>query len=131
AGRELARHRWDKLRRANINDLTAEGRVAAEMLRARPRAFTAAVAMAAVRDPSVIESKIEVLSTQGFRDERLDQIANEIVALQLASEAVPQDLVRKRLAARGFNEAELAVLDRAARESGLRFILVDQLDEHV
>jgi len=124
AGRALARKRWgDRGRRVPlVSDVTERGRLAAKRLRESPKPLSAALALAAVRDPRVVEEKIELLSAQGFRDSRLDQIANEIVALQLGGDPIRVDLVRKRIATRGFDDRELGELERTASKAHRLFV---------
>lgn len=79
-----------------------------------PRPFSAALLIAAIRDPKVVDDRIEVLMNQGFGDERLDAIAHELVNLRLEADHVETGLLRGRLASAGYDEGVLAALERAA-----------------
>ncbi|MDO8295461.1 MAG: DNA primase [Caulobacter sp.] len=123
-GRAMARQRWDK-RKGNgvsetprFSDVTPEGRVEAQRLKVEPKPMLAALAIAAIRDPRVVQDRLEVLGSQGFGDEQLDQIANEIVALQVESEGMHPELLRRRLAVRGFDDDALRALERTAKRAG-------------
>lgn len=116
AGRALARQRWDKPRPLQ-NDVSPLAKAAAAHLDVEPKPLLAALAVVAIRDPKVIEERIEVLSTQGFGDSRLDQIANELVSLQLEADVLRSDVVKKRLAVRGFDDGALARLERMAEKA--------------
>ncbi len=65
AGRELARRRWDKEKNGiSQAGATEQGRHEARELRNSARPLAAALAMAAVRDPSVMDDSIEVVGAQ-------------------------------------------------------------------
>jgi DNA primase len=119
AGRALSRQRWDNSPRRpwgkpRLEGATAEGRQAAAALHQAPRPFSAALLIAAIRDPKVVDDRIEVLMNQGFGDERLDAIAHELVNLRLEADHVETGLLRGRLASAGYDEGVLAALERAA-----------------
>lgn len=119
AGRALSRARWDNApRRAwgkpRLEGATAEGRQAAAALQQAPRPFSAALLVAAIRDPKVVDDRIEVLMNQGFGDERLDAIAQELVNLRLEADHVETGLLKGRLASAGYDDSVLSSLERAA-----------------
>lgn len=119
AGRALSRQRWDNNgpRRFGKNVLagsTLEGRQAAQALQQSPRPFSAALLIAAIRDPKVVDDRIEVLMNQGFGDQRLDAIAQELVNLRMDAEHIEVGMVRGRLASAGYDDATLAALERSA-----------------
>ncbi|OYX02483.1 MAG: DNA primase [Caulobacter vibrioides] len=119
AGRALSRQRWDNSPRRpwgkpRLEGATAAGRQAAAALHQAPRPFSAALLIAAIRDPKVVDDRIEVLMNQGFGDERLDAIAHELVNLRLEADHVETGLLRGRLASAGYDEGALAALERAA-----------------
>jgi len=119
AGRALSRQRWDNNgpRRFGKNVLagsTLEGRQAAQALQQSPRPFSAALLIAAIRDPKVVDDRIEVLMNQGFGDQRLDAIAQELVNLRMDAEHLEAGMVRGRLASAGYDDATLAALERSA-----------------
>jgi DNA primase len=118
AGRALSRQRWDNTPRrggkGRLEGSTAEGRQAAAALQQAPRPFSAALLIAAIRDPKVVDDRIEVLMNQGFGDQRLDAIAQELVNLRMDADHVETGMVRGRLATAGYDDATLAVLERSA-----------------
>jgi DNA primase len=115
-GRGLARQRWDN-RKSVFAGATPEGKAAAKRLSSQPNALMAALAVAAIRDPKVVQDRLEVLSLRGFGDASLDQIANEIVSLQMDADVVQVELVKKRISVRGFDDRALQDLQRIASES--------------
>jgi len=119
AGRALSRARWDNAARRpwgkpRLEGATAEGRQAAAALHQAPRPFSAALLIAAIRDPKVVDDRIELLMNQGFGDERLDAIAHELVNLRLEADHVETSLLKGRLASAGYDEGVLGTLERAA-----------------
>ncbi|ADG11967.1 DNA primase [Caulobacter segnis] len=118
AGRALSRQRWDNTPRrggkGRLEGSTAEGRQAAAALQQAPRPFSAALLIAAIRDPKVVDDRIEVLMNQGFGDQRLDAIAQELVNLRMDADHVEAGMVRGRLATAGYDDATLAALERSA-----------------
>jgi DNA primase len=122
AAREMSRARWDKRRNPNgISDAnaTSQAKDASRRLRVSPRPLAAALALAAVRDPSVIDDKIELVGARGFGDEKLDALAQELVRLRYETEGMEFDAAIRELDARGFGAASLAVLEQDARRAGV------------
>jgi DNA primase len=122
AAREMSRARWDKRRNPNgLSDApaTAEAKDASRRLRVSPRPLAAALALAAVRDPGVIDDKIELVGARGFGDERLDALAQELVRLRYETEGLEFDAALRQLQARGFSPGDLAVLEQDARRAGV------------
>jgi len=128
AGRQLSRQRWDntprKFGKPRIEGSTAEGRAAAQALQHAPRPFSAALLIAAIRDPKVVDDRIEVLMNQGLGDARLDGIAQELVNLRMETDHVETGMVRGRLASLGYDNGALAMLERSA--AGVRALDVTQ-----
>jgi DNA primase len=118
AGRELSRARWDK-RKALALGATPEGKDASRRLRVSPRPLAAALALAAVRDPGVIDEKIELVGARGFGDERLDALAQELVRLRYETEGMEFDAALRQLQARGFDASMLTTLEQDARRAGV------------
>ena len=118
AGRALSRARWDNAPRrggkTRLEGATAEGRQAAAVLHQAPKPFSAALLVAALRDPKVVDDRIEVLMNQGFGDQRLDAIAHELVNLRMEADHVEAEMLRGRLASAGYDDATLAALERSA-----------------
>jgi DNA primase len=108
AGRELSRRRWDK-RRAPLTGATPEGREAGRKLHGSPRPLAAALALAAVRDPSLIDERIELVGAQGFGDAKLDDLAQALVRLryEAAEGATDLETTLRRLKSTGFDAARL------------------------
>lgn len=118
AGRELSRARWDK-RKAPLAGAHLETKDAMERLRGAPRALSAALAVAAVRDPGVIDDAIERVGSHGFGDEKLDGLAQELVSLRYEAEHLEMDASLRRLQAKGFGPADFARLQKEAERAGV------------
>lgn len=119
AAREMSRARWDKRRNpSGISDgpATAQAKDASRRLRVSPRPLAAALALAAVRDPGVIDDKIELVGARGFGDEKLDGLAHELVRLRYEADGLEFD---GALQARGFDPAMLTLLEQDARRAGV------------
>ena len=127
AAREMSRRRWEKGRwdkdRSGISQAapTPEARDASRRLRQSPRPLAAALALAAVRDPGVIDDKIELVGARGFGDQKLDGLAQELVRLRYESDGLEFANPEKggELVARGFNPDTLALLEADARRAGV------------
>jgi len=122
AARAMSRARWDRRRGPNaFADVpaTTEAKDAGRRLKAAPRPLAAALALAAVRDPGVIDEKIELVGARGFGDEKLDSLAQELVRLRYETEGMEFDAAVRELGARGFGPANLAVLEQDARRAGV------------
>ncbi len=117
AAREMSRRRWDK-EKSGISQAgsTPEAKDASRRLRVSPRPLAAALALAAVRDPAVIDEKIELIGARGFGDEKLDGLAQELVRLRYEADGQEFD---GALQARGFDPAMLALLEQDARRAGV------------
>jgi len=119
AGRELAKRRWDKDKNGiSSAGATPEGMDASARLRRSPRPLAAALALAAVRDPSVIDDKIELVGARGFGDEKLDGLAQELVRLRYEADGLGFDAAKRHLQARGFGPAAMSVLEQDAGRAG-------------
>ncbi len=117
AAREMSRRRWDKDKSGISQGApTPEARDASRRLRQSPRPLAAALALAAVRDPGIIDDKIELVGARGFGDEKLDGLAQELVRLRYESDGLEFD---GELLARGFNPDTLALLEQDARRAGV------------
>ncbi|THD81338.1 MAG: DNA primase [Phenylobacterium sp.] len=125
AARELSRRRWDGRRAAPLARSTPEGRDAAERLRGSARPLAAALALAALRDPGVIDDKIELVGARGFGDHKLDALANELVQLRYEAENLDFDASLRRLKARGLDEALIARLTTDAARAGVSAPFLD------
>jgi DNA primase len=115
AGRELSRARWDK-RRVVAAGSTPEARDASRRLRQSPRPLAAALALAAVRDPGVIDDKIELVGARGFGDEKLDALAQQLVRLRYEVDGAELDAA---LQLRALDPAMLHTLEQDARRAGV------------
>lgn len=125
AALELSRRRWDGRRAAPLARATAEGKEAAERLRGSARPLAAALALAALLDPGVIDDKIELVGARGFGDEKLDGLARELVQLRYEAESLDYDASLRRLKARGLDEALIARLNQDARRAGVSAPFLD------
>ena len=118
AAREMSRARWDK-RRAHSVGATPEAKDASARLRRSPRPLAAALALAAVRDPGVIDEKIELVGARGFGDEKLDGLAQELVRLRYEAEGLEFDAaLRHGCRHGGFDAPMMARLEQDARRAG-------------
>lgn len=124
AAREMSLKGWrDRERRKILQGATAQAKVAARDLNESPRLMSAALAMAAISDPSLIDEKIELLGAQGFGDERLKGIAQELVNLRTNYDRLDTETVRRRLAATGLDGDVFDRLARAAKKAGASFLV--------
>jgi DNA primase len=122
AARAMSRARWDKRRNPNAPSeapATPEAKDASRRLRISPRPLAAALALAAVRDPGVIDEKIELVGARGFGDEKLDTLAQELVRLRYETDGMEFDAAVRQLDSRGFGPATLATLEQDARRAGV------------
>jgi DNA primase len=119
AARELSRRRWDGKRLAAPAGPTPEAREAARRLRGSARPLAAALALAALQDPAVIDDKIELVGARGFGDAKLDALARELVQLRYEAETLDGEAALRRLKARGLDEGLIARLDQDARRAGV------------
>lgn len=119
AARELSRRGWEKRRSQALTGATPEARQATERLRSSPKPIAAALALAALRDPGVIDDKIESVGARGFGDEKLDALAHELVRLRYETEALNFDAALRHLQARGFTPDMLKMLEHDARRAGV------------
>ena len=108
----------------NFSDGERAGRAAAQALQHAPKPFSAALLIAAIRDPKVVDDRIEVLMNQGLGDARLDGIAHELVNLRMEADHVETGMLRGRLASVGYDAGVLALLERSA--SGVKALDVGQ-----
>jgi len=127
AARELSRRRWDGRRgpAAPLARATQEGKDAAQRLRGSARPLAAALALAALQDPAVIDDKIELVGARGFGDEKLDVLARELVQLRYEAEGLDFDASLRRLKARGLDETLIARLSADARRAGVSAPFLD------
>jgi DNA primase len=124
AARELSRQRWS--RKPPMAGSTPEGKQAALALRASVRPLAAALAVAALKDPSLIDNSIELVGARGFGDERLDAIAHELVQLRYETGEAEFDAVVRRLRAKGMSEDAIARLEKDARRAGVSAPFLDE-----
>ena len=127
AGRELARHRWASSKKNDNTPASEEGKRGAEDLRSASRPLAAALAVAAIKDPSVIDSSIEQVSLHGFGDSKLDLIAQEIVGLRFSTVNIDQGAVVDKLRHRGINDRALRRLSLDANRAGVSAPFLDPM----
>ena len=117
AAREMSRRRWDKDRSGvSQGPSTPEAKDASRRLRVSPKPLAAALALAAVRDPGVIDEKIELVGARGFGDEKLDALAQQLVRLRYEADGLEFDAAVQM---RGFDPAMLSLLEQDARRAGV------------
>ncbi len=112
AAREMSRAGWDK-RRAIKEGATPQGRDASARLRQSPRPLAAALALAALRDPAVIDQKIEAVGAHGFGDAKLDAVAQELVRLRYEADGLEMG------PARGVDPGVMQQLEQDAGRAGV------------
>ena len=125
AARELSRKRGDGRRNAPPARATAQGKEAAQRLRGSARPLAAALALAALNDPGIIDDKIEQVGRQGFGDEKLDALARELVQLRYEADSLDYDAALRRLKARGLDDALIARLNQDAGRAGVSAPFLD------
>jgi DNA primase len=124
AAREMSRARWDR-RRPVKTGATPEAKDALERLRASAKPLSAALAIAALRDPAVLDDAIERVGSHGFGDARLDGLAHELVSLRYEADHLEFDAALRRLQAKGFSADDLARLERDAARAGVSAPFLD------
>jgi len=124
AAREMSRHGW-RQRRAAPEGPRPETRAAAERMRRAPKPLSAALAVAAIRDPGLMGENIELVDRYGFGDERLRAFADELVLLSYEAEHLEMDAAVRRLQARGLDPSFLEALERDARRAGVSAPFLD------
>lgn len=120
----LSRHGWAK-RKVALAGATPAAKDATERLRRSPKALSAALAVAAVRDPSVLDDAIERVSSHGFGDKLLDALAHELVSLRYEADSLEFDAQLRRLQARGFSQDDFTRLEHDARRAGVSAPFLD------
>jgi DNA primase len=115
AAREMSRAGWDKRRAAAAARVgaTPEGKDASARLRRSPRPLAAALALAAMLDPAVIDAKIETVGAHGFGDARLDVMAQELVRLRYEADGLETG------PARGVDPQVMRQLEQDAGRAGV------------
>src|SRR5689334_14642475 len=99
---------------------TPEGRDASRrLLSEAPRPLAAALALAALRDPSVLDDNLETVGRQGFGDHQLDGLAQELVRLRYEADALEFDAALRHLQSRGFDASMIQRLEADARRAGV------------
>jgi DNA primase len=124
AGRELSRARWDK-RKPVLTGATTETKDATERMCRAPKALSAALAVAAVYDPGVIDEAIERVGSHGFGDAALDGLAQQLVSLRYEADNLEFDAALRRLQAHGFGPDDLERLKRDASRAGVSAPFLD------
>jgi len=123
AAREMSRAAWAKRRGGQSGPsqapATPEAKDASRRLRVSPKPLAAALALAALHDPSVIDDKIETVGARGFGDEKLDGLAHELVRLRYEADGLEFDARVRHLASRGFAPELIPTLEQDARRAGV------------
>jgi DNA primase len=125
AAREMSRRRWDKRRGPEPGGATEATKAATAEMRRSPRPLAAALALAALRDPAVIDDSIERVGAHGFGDRKLDGLAQELVRIRYETESSDMDLVIRRLQAHGMDGAVIARLEKDALRAGVSAPFLD------
>jgi DNA primase len=124
AARAMSRARWDRQRPGregvSMAPPTPEARDASRRLMAdTPKPLAAALALAALHDPAVIDEKIETVGAKGFGDAKLDGLAHELVRLRYEADAMEFDTALSHLQSRGFDAGLVKQLEHDARRAGV------------
>ncbi|PZQ58865.1 MAG: DNA primase [Phenylobacterium zucineum] len=119
AAREMSRARWDKRKGPPLTGASAETKAATERLRAAPRALSAALAIAAVKDPAVLDDSIERVGSHGFGDQKLDRLAQELVRLRFEADNLEMEALQRRLMASGISSEDLKRVEQEAGRAGV------------
>jgi DNA primase len=122
AARAMSRARWDRRRGGpdvSQAPATPEAKDASRRLRISPKPLAAALALAALHDPTVIDDKIETIGARGFGDEKLDALAHELVRLRYEADGLEFDAMVRHLASRGFATDMIPTLEQDARRAGV------------
>jgi DNA primase len=119
AARELSRRGWESRRAKAATGATPAAKEARDRLRASPKPLAAALALAALRDPAVIDEKIETVGARGFGDDKLDALAQELVRLRYEADTLSFEAALRHLQSRGFSPELLQTLERDARRAGV------------
>jgi DNA primase len=119
AAREMSRARWDRRRPSAPTGATPEAKDAAQRLRHSAGALPAALALAAVRDPAVIDDSIERIGAHGFGDHSLDKLAQALVRIRYEAGELEMDAALRRLEAEGVSAEDLRRVEREAGRAGV------------
>jgi DNA primase len=104
---------------------TAEGKAAAKRLARTLDARAAALVLAAIRDPILLDEHLEDSFTAGgFGEPSLGGILQEIIRLRIDSDHLDSGALRRHLASCGFS-ALLTDIERAAANSGAPILSED------
>jgi DNA primase len=125
AAREMSRHGWRTRKAAQLGP-TPETRETVARMRRAPKPLAAALALAAVRDPHVLDDAIELVDRHGFGDDKLDGFAQALVKLRYEVEHLEMDVAIRRLQAQGMDPSFLSVLEKDARRAGVAAPFLDQ-----
>jgi len=104
---------------------TPEGKAAAKRLAATMAPGAAALALAAVSDPDVLDEHLEDgFTARGFGEPGLSDLVREIIRLRLEADHLDSASLRRHLASCGFS-ALLTDIERAAANSGAPMLKED------
>lgn len=112
-------------RKAPLTPASEEGKAGAAALNTAFRPLAAALAVAAIKDPTVIDGAIEQVAAQGFGDPNLNAIAQEIVRLRFGAQEVEADLLLTRLRQQGVGDPALRRLSLDASRAGVSAPFLD------
>jgi DNA primase len=101
--------------------MTPEGRAQGLRLRRVIESAPAALARAALAEPSWLDPHLEAFEAFGFGDPALGELAREIIRLRLNADVLDSEALARHLAGRGFG-ALLGEIDKAASKSGAPFL---------
>jgi DNA primase len=125
AAREMSRQRWKG--RPPKEGATQEAKDAGERLRRSPKPLAAALALSALRDPHVLDEAIELVDRFGFGDDKLNNLARDLVQLRYEADNLEADVAIRRLQSKGL---DLAALERDAKRAGVTAPFLEAVGEN-
>jgi DNA primase len=103
-----------------LMDVTPEARAAIQRP-SPPKPLVAAVIEGLIDHPSIVIERAEALGTQGFGEDKIDRLIQDLVRLAFDAESMTAGVLRSRLKAMG-HEDILAMVDQSAALSHAPFL---------
>jgi DNA primase len=124
AARAMSKRRWNA-RPIPLSRASEEAKLARKRLSDAPRPLSAALAIAVLRQPAWIGERIETIDVQGFGDEKIFGLAQDVVRIGFQTEGLSQDVLLSQLIARG-HESTVKHLLADAFKAGAGAPFLDQ-----
>ena len=116
---EVVRTKWERGKPQPLPGAGAGTLAAAERLQGSTPPLLAALAIAAIDDPDMIDAVIEQVGAHGFCDGRLTELAQTLVGLRFDGGDIQGPALLRRLDAAGYGAGEIAALRRDASRAGV------------